>query len=74
LGRDDGADMASLAARAYHETAIEDNQIGERMQEGRYALLKRGASEVGPYHSQLEKGMEHFHMYLRRELDSTGLL
>jgi len=64
----DGDRIASLAASAYLETAIEDNRIGERMQEGRFALMSRGTSECGPYHAQLEAGMEHFHRFLRDQL------
>lgn len=74
LDRTDGQAMADLAARAYLETALEDNEIGERMQEGRYALFKRGASEIGPYQIPLESGMEHFHRYLRHELGFAALL
>lgn len=61
----DGKSMATLAASAYLETAIEDNEIGERMQEGRFALMRRGVSEYGPYHPNLEAGMRHFHQFLR---------
>lgn len=64
----DGDAMASLAAKAYLETAVEDNEIGERMQAGRYALMRRGTSEFGPYHEKLEAGMEHFHRYFRGKL------
>lgn len=60
--------MASLAASACLETAIEDNQIGERIHEGRYALMSRGTSEHGPYHEELEAGMAHFHQFLRDQL------
>ncbi|MDI1259523.1 aromatic ring-hydroxylating dioxygenase subunit alpha [Aquabacterium sp.] len=68
----DGGEMASLAARAYLETAVEDNEIGERMQAGRYALMRRGTSECGPYHEKLEAGMEHFHRYIRGKLKGIG--
>lgn len=63
-----GRAMAQLAAQAYLETALEDNDIGERMHEGRRALWRRGASEVGPYHEQLEAGMAHFHHHVQRRL------
>ncbi|MBN9402916.1 MAG: aromatic ring-hydroxylating dioxygenase subunit alpha, partial [Burkholderiales bacterium] len=39
---------------AYLETAIEDDEIGERMDAGRRALMERGESECGPYQSPLE--------------------
>ena len=51
---------------AYMETAIEDDDIGERMDRGRYALFKEGCSEVGPYQSPMEDGMQHFHEFYRR--------
>jgi choline monooxygenase len=53
---------------AYLETAIEDDEIGERMDRGRKTLLNRGVSETGPYQSPFEDGMQHFHEFLRREL------
>ena len=51
---------------AYMETAIEDDDIGERMDRGRKALLAQGRSEVGPYQSPMEDGMQHFHEFYRR--------
>ncbi|MGB6007247.1 aromatic ring-hydroxylating oxygenase subunit alpha [Castellaniella sp.] len=51
---------------AYMETADEDDEIGERMDAGRRALMERGASECGPYQSPLEDGMAHFHAWYRR--------
>jgi len=53
---------------AYMETAIEDDEIGERMDAGRRALFDRGESEVGPYQSPMEDGMQHFHEFFRREM------
>lgn len=63
----DGDAMACAAAGAYFETAVEDNQIGMRMQAGRLALMKRGSSEFGPYQPQLEAGMEKFHHFLHKQ-------
>ena len=51
---------------AYMETCIEDDEIGERMDAGRRALMERGVSETGPYQSPLEDGMQHFHAWYRR--------
>lgn len=51
---------------AYMETAIEDDDIGERMDRGRKALLAQGKNEVGPYQSPMEDGMQHFHEFYRR--------
>ncbi len=53
---------------AYFETAVEDDEICYRMHEGRRALWKRGQSEVGPYQSPTEDGMQHFHEFYRRKL------
>ncbi|MFT4172110.1 MAG: aromatic ring-hydroxylating dioxygenase subunit alpha [Rhodocyclaceae bacterium] len=51
---------------AYMETAIEDDEIGERMDRGRRALYKQGKNEWGPYQSPMEDGMQHFHEFYRR--------
>ncbi|MGE8492870.1 MULTISPECIES: aromatic ring-hydroxylating dioxygenase subunit alpha [Comamonas] len=50
---------------AYMETAIEDDEIAERMDAGRKALFERGDNEVGPYQSPMEDGMQHFHEWYR---------
>ena len=51
---------------AYMETCIEDDEIAERMDAGRKALMERGDNEVGPYQSPMEDGMQHFHEWYRR--------
>ncbi len=53
---------------AYMETCIEDDEIGERMDAGRRALMQRGDNEVGPYQSPMEDGMQHFHEWYRRAM------
>ncbi|AYQ42872.1 (2Fe-2S)-binding protein [Burkholderia aenigmatica] len=53
---------------AYMETAVEDDEIAMRMDAGRRALMARGESQVGPYQSPMEDGMQHFHEFLRRHL------
>ena len=58
---------------AYLETAAEDDEIAERMDAGRRALYKLGRNEVGPYQSPMEDGMQHFHEFLRRELEPGSL-
>ncbi|MDD2810419.1 aromatic ring-hydroxylating dioxygenase subunit alpha [Rhodoferax sp.] len=58
---------------AYMETCLEDDEIGERMDAGRRALMQRGDSEVGPYQSPMEDGMRHFHQWYRREMGATGI-
>jgi len=53
---------------AYNETAREDDEIGERMDAGRRALVAQGRSEVGPYQSPMEDGMQHFHEFYRDQM------
>ena len=53
---------------AYMETCIEDDEIGERMDAGRRALMARGDNEVGPYQSPMEDGMQHFHDWYRGQI------
>ena len=55
---------------AYMETCLEDDEIAERMDAGRKALLARGDNEVGPYQSPMEDGMQHFHEWYRRQLNA----
>ena len=59
-------DFVEAEQAAYMETAIEDDDIGERMDRGRLALMKEGRNEVGPYQSPYEDGMQHFHEFYRR--------
>ncbi|MGH9578740.1 MAG: aromatic ring-hydroxylating oxygenase subunit alpha, partial [Terriglobales bacterium] len=54
--------------QAYHETALEDEEICARMTRGRRALLADGREEHGPYQSPYEDGMVHFHEFIQREL------
>jgi len=56
---------------AYLETAKEDDEIAERMDAGRKALVAQGRSEVGPYQSPMEDGMQHFHEFYRREMEAA---
>jgi choline monooxygenase len=54
---------------AYAETAIEDKEICERMHEGRRALFSQGIDERGPYQHPMETGLEHFHGWMREQLE-----
>ncbi|MDR0528341.1 MAG: aromatic ring-hydroxylating dioxygenase subunit alpha [Zoogloeaceae bacterium] len=58
---------------AYMETAIEDDDIGARMDQGRKALFAEGRSEIGPYQSPMEDGMRHFHRFYRRLMEAEIL-
>ncbi|HEY8118055.1 MAG TPA: aromatic ring-hydroxylating dioxygenase subunit alpha [Methylophilaceae bacterium] len=55
---------------AYEETAIEDKEICQRMHEGRRALFAQGIDERGPYQHPMETGLEHFHRWLRTQLEA----
>lgn len=57
---------------AYMETTVEDDEIAERMDAGRKALMERGISEAGPYQSPMEDGMQHFHEWYRRIMAETN--
>lgn len=58
---------------AYMETVAEDDEIAERMDAGRHALLKQRRDDAGPYQSPLEDGMQHFHAWYRRMMgDAIG--
>ena len=54
--------------KAYDETALEDEEICQRMNDGRKLLWQEGRDEQGPYQSPMEDGMVHFHEFLQREL------
>ncbi|MEW6703684.1 MAG: aromatic ring-hydroxylating dioxygenase subunit alpha [Pseudomonadota bacterium] len=54
---------------AYLETCVEDDEIAERMDAGRKALMERGDNEAGPYQSPMEDGMQHFHEWYRKQLN-----
>ena len=55
------------------ETCVEDDEIAERMDAGRLALLKRGDNETGPYQSPMEDGMQHFHEWYRGSIGSAAI-
>ena len=57
---------------AYMETCKEDDEIAERMDAGRHALLQRGDNEIGPYQSPMEDGMQHFHEWYRGAMRNNG--
>ena len=61
-------DFVQAHQAAYNETVAEDDEIAERMDRGRKALMLRGDNETGPYQSPMEDGMLHFHEYLRRQV------
>ena len=57
---------------AYMETCEEDDEIAERMDEGRKA---RGANATGPHQRPMEDGRQQFHAWYRaRMADDLSLL
>ena len=58
---------------AYRETMVEDDEIAERMDAGRLALMRRGDDEAGPYQSPMEDGMRHFHDWYRGMVGNAEL-
>ncbi len=65
-------DLVEAERAAYMETALEDDEIAQRMDAGRRVLLARGENDAGPYQSPLEDGMQHFHEFLRAQLGPIG--
>ena len=67
-------ELVEAEQAAYMETCIEDDEIAERMDAGRKALMERGDDEAGPYQSPMEDGMRHFHQWYRQAMGmGTGL-
>lgn len=66
-------DFIKAEQAAYMETAVEDRDICDRMQQGRRALFEQGINEVGPYQTPTEDGMLHFHEFMRRELAKKNI-
>ncbi|MFN3302847.1 MAG: aromatic ring-hydroxylating oxygenase subunit alpha [Roseateles sp.] len=64
-------DFVEAHQAAYMETCIEDDEIAERMDAGRKALMMRGDDEAGPYQSPMEDGMQHFHEWFRSQMGMT---
>jgi choline monooxygenase len=53
---------------AYVETALEDEEICERLDRGRRALYEQGLDDAGPYQSPMEDAEVHFHEWLHSRL------
>lgn len=54
---------------AYFETAVEDQEICQRMHDGRKALFQLGKDERGPYQHPMETGLAHFHHWYRKQME-----
>ena len=64
-------DFVQAQQAAYMETCVEDDEIAERMDAGRKALMQRGDNEIGPYQSPMEDGMQHFHEWYRHRIGAA---
>ena len=64
-------DFVAAEQAAYRDTAVEDDETALRMDAGRKALMSQGLNQVGPYQSPMEDGMQHFHEYVRKGLQSA---
>jgi len=62
-------ELALAHRTAYLETALEDDEIAERIDAGRHALHARGETDHGPYQSPMEDGMRHFHAWYLRMME-----
>jgi choline monooxygenase len=58
---------------AYTETALEDQEICQRMHDGRRALASLKLDEYGPYQHPMETGLEHFHLWLRKQMPAGSV-
>ena len=65
-------DFVEAQRAAYMETCVEDDEIAERMDQGRLALMQRGDNQFGPYQSPMEDGMQHFHEWYHRHMKSNS--
>ena len=61
-------EFVSAQQAAYVETAIEDNEICQRLDRGRRALYEQGLDDGGPYQSPMEDAELHFHEWLHSRL------
>jgi choline monooxygenase len=61
-------ELVEAEQAAYLETCVEDDEIAERMDAGRRALMERGDDEAGPYQTPMEDGMREFHAWYRRAM------
>ena len=52
----------------FHALEWMGKEICQRMHDGRKALYAQGIEESGPYQQPLEAGLEHFHLWYRRQM------
>ena len=56
-------DFVEAHQAAYIETAYEDDEIAERMDQGRKFLNSQGTDDYGPVHDPMELGLDYFYQY-----------
>lgn len=59
-------DFVAAHQAAYMETAVEDDEIAERMDRGRRHLDKITLDDYGPVHDPMELGLNYFYNYYDR--------
>ncbi len=59
-------DLVQAHLAADMETTLEDDQLGERIDRGRYHLMRSGKNDYGPVHDPLENGLHYFYDYYDR--------
>lgn len=59
-------DFVAAHQAAYMETAVEDDEIAERMDRGRRHLNKTSLDDYGPVHDPMELGLNYFYQYYNR--------
>ena len=57
------ADFVEAHQAAYMETCDEDDEIAERMDQGRKHLNNRNSNDYGPVQDPMELGLKHFYEY-----------
>ena len=67
------SEILPIAQKAYNESAVEDAEICQSMQDGNHAMWKYEEHAVGPRHPALEKGIDHFFKYIRDEAELFGI-
>jgi choline monooxygenase len=60
------SDFVAAHQAAYMETCYEDDEIAERIDQGRGYLNSRHTNDSGPVHDPMEIGLDYFHDYYDR--------
>ncbi len=63
-----GHEFMEAEQAAYNETAVEDEDICQRMFDGRKYLNSQGKDEFGPYLDVYEVGIPHFLSYIQQKI------